>query len=180
LYKAGSDAVLKIWVRPVGGVVHLLAASYENVVRQRDEEGDPSSVKQAQEWQSVFKVHEQSVLACNHQITFHMELSIHVLAYRQVSALLGPGHVRDVVVQVEDDHVVARQLAERLLHLDDQLFNRGLVGPPAAGGADDDFVAPVGHGIALLDGMAATNEQVPPGGGLVLSTNHPVMNCGCT
>ncbi|MFN9944631.1 MAG: hypothetical protein ACK56I_34700, partial [bacterium] len=79
---------------------------------------------------------------------------------------------------MEDDHVVARHLAQRLFDLAHHLLHRCFVGPPAAGGADDNFIAPVGHGGALLDRVAAADEEVPPCGGLLFSVNHPVMDSG--
>jgi hypothetical protein len=109
-----------------------------------------------------------------------MKLSIHILTDRKVSPLLRPGHLRYVVVHMDDDHVVARQLVQRLLHLDCHLLDRRLVGSPPAGGADDDLVSLVCHCIPLLDGVAAANEELPAGGEVMFPILQSIMYGGRT
>jgi hypothetical protein len=56
--------------------------------------------------EGILEKHVQTFFAGEHEVAFDMELAGDIAADEQVSPLLTPGHVGDIVEQVHYNHIV--------------------------------------------------------------------------
>jgi hypothetical protein len=87
-----------------------------------------------------------------------MKFTIAALSDWQV-LLLTPGHVRDIINKVEDDHVIGSEHLQRLLHLGGHLLPGCLIRMPSSNCTDDNLVASVQEVVPLIDCVTANDAQ---------------------
>ncbi len=104
-----------------------VAAVLLEIPGERGQEDNLEALQQTKQGQHILEEHEETNFARQNQVALDMKFTIVILSDWQVTLLLTPGHVRDNVKKVEDDHVVCREQLQRLLHLGGHLFHGCLI-----------------------------------------------------